>query len=98
MTQIENDEIIDLVHAVHNTAVAHLGGPTVFEEALWAEAQQRHWMHARETVVLGDNDILATRLTDGIIGPSGKLSLLPRTKARRQHMPWDTLARQSATS
>jgi hypothetical protein len=48
------DEIIDLAHAVVNTYVAHLGGPEVFGEALWAEARQRRWMQARETVVLGD--------------------------------------------
>ena len=47
-------EIVDLAHAVANTYVAHLGGPTVFGDALWAEARQRHWMQARETVVLGD--------------------------------------------
>jgi len=47
-------ETIDLAHAVANTSVAHLGGPPVFGEALWAEARQRHWMPARETVVLGD--------------------------------------------
>ena len=47
-------EMVDLAHAVANTYVAHLGGPGVFGEALWAEARQRHWMQARETVVLGD--------------------------------------------
>ncbi len=47
-------EIVDLAHAVANTYVAHLGGPAVFGETLWAEARQRHWMQARETVVLGD--------------------------------------------
>jgi len=47
-------ETMDLAHAVANTYVAHLGGPAVFGEALWAEARQRHWMQARETVVLGD--------------------------------------------
>jgi hypothetical protein len=47
-------ETVDLAHAVANTYVAHLGGPAIFGEALWAEARQRHWMQARETVVLGD--------------------------------------------
>lgn len=47
-------ETVDLAHAVANTYVAHLGGPAVFGEALWAEARQRHWMQAPETVVLGD--------------------------------------------
>ncbi len=47
-------EIIELAHAVSNTYVAHLGGPAVFGDLLWAEARQRRWMQARETVVLGD--------------------------------------------
>ena len=47
-------ELIDLAHAVTNTYVAHLGGPAVFGDLLWAEARQRRWMQARETVVLGD--------------------------------------------
>jgi hypothetical protein len=47
-------ELVPLAHAVHNTYVAHLGGPAIFGEALWAEARHRHWMQARETVVLGD--------------------------------------------
>ncbi len=56
-------ETIELAHAVANTYVAHLGGPTVFGEALWAEARQRHWMHARETVVLGDGAAWIWNLT-----------------------------------
>ena len=47
-------EIVDLAHAVSNTYVAHLGGPAIFGDLLWAEARQRHWMQARETIVLGD--------------------------------------------
>jgi hypothetical protein len=47
-------EIVELAHAVANTYVAHLGGPGVFGDQLWAEARRRHWMQARETIVLGD--------------------------------------------
>ena len=47
-------EIVALAHAVDNTYVAHLGGPIVFGDLLWAEARHRRWMQARETVVLGD--------------------------------------------
>lgn len=50
----ETGELIDLAHAVHNTYVAHLGGPEVFGQLLWAEARRRHWSQARETVALGD--------------------------------------------
>jgi hypothetical protein len=47
-------EFVPLAHAVNNTYVAYLGGPGVFGETLWAEARHRRWMHAAETVVLGD--------------------------------------------
>lgn len=50
----ETGERIDLAHAVHNTYVAHLGGPEVFGQLLWAEARRRQWSQARETVALGD--------------------------------------------
>ena len=56
-------EIRELAHAVANTYVAHLGGPTVFGEALWAEARRRHWMQAPETVVLGDGATWIWNLT-----------------------------------
>jgi hypothetical protein len=47
-------EVLDLAHTVENTYVAHLGGPEVFGEQVWAEAQARHWTQAAETVALGD--------------------------------------------
>ena len=47
-------EMVALAQAVSNTYVAHLGGPLIFGDLLWAEARQRRWMHARETIVLGD--------------------------------------------
>jgi len=50
----ETGETLDLAHAVRNSYVAHLGGPAVVGQLLWAEARQRHWMHARDTVALGD--------------------------------------------
>ena len=56
-------EIRELAHAVANTYVAHLGGPAVFGEALWAEARHRHWMQAPETVVLGDGATWIWNLT-----------------------------------
>lgn len=52
--QPDTGETLDLAHAVRNTYVAHLGGPTVFGQLVWAEARRRHWMHARDTRVLGD--------------------------------------------
>lgn len=50
----ETGDLIDLAHAVHNTYVAHLGGPEVFGQLVWAEARRRQWSQARETVALGD--------------------------------------------
>ena len=47
-------EVLDLAHTVENTYVAHLGGPEVFGQHLWAEAQAWHWTQAAETVALGD--------------------------------------------
>jgi hypothetical protein len=47
-------EPLDLAHMVDNTYVAHLGGPEVFGQQLWAEAQTRRWGQATDTVVLGD--------------------------------------------
>ena len=40
--------------AANNTYVAHLGGPEVFGRQLWAEARSRDWMHAEDTLAIGD--------------------------------------------
>lgn len=50
----ETGELVDLAHAVHNTYVAHLGGPELFGQLVWAEAGRRQWNQARETVAVGD--------------------------------------------
>ena len=50
----ETGDMIDLAHAVRNTYVAHLGGPEVFGQQVWAEARRRNWSQARETVAVGD--------------------------------------------
>lgn len=41
-------------HAVHNSYVAHLGGPEVFGWKMWTEAQRRGWPRVCDTEVLGD--------------------------------------------
>lgn len=46
--------MIELGSAVHNSYVAHLGGPEVFGRQLWAEARQRLWMYAEDSLTLGD--------------------------------------------
>lgn len=50
----ETGELVDLAHTVENTYVAHLGGPEVFGQQLWAEARRRAWSRAADTVVIGD--------------------------------------------
>jgi len=45
---------LELAHTIENSYVAHLGGPEIFGQQLWAEAKARRWSQAIETVVLGD--------------------------------------------
>jgi hypothetical protein len=45
---------IDLAQAYGNSYVAHLGGPDVFGQAVWAEARRRGWTRAGDTIALGD--------------------------------------------
>jgi hypothetical protein len=47
-------EVRHLAHAANNTYVAHLGGPEVFGEQLYAEARRRGWEHAQDTQTIGD--------------------------------------------
>jgi hypothetical protein len=50
----ETGEMIELAHAVNNSYIAHLGGPDVFGEMIWAEAARRDWEYAADTEVIGD--------------------------------------------
>ena len=56
-TDDSTGEPLELAHAVHTTYVAHLGGPEVFGERLWAEARRRGWEQAQDTQVLGDGAV-----------------------------------------
>ena len=47
-------ELLELAHTVENSYVAHLGGPVIFGQHVWAEAQARRWSQAADTVALGD--------------------------------------------
>lgn len=47
-------EPVQLAHAVHNSYVAHLGGPDVFGERVFAEARRRDWELAQDTQTVGD--------------------------------------------
>ena len=53
----ETGEVVDLAHAVNNRYVAHLGGPEVLGELLWAEARHCGWEQAQDTIVLGDGAV-----------------------------------------
>lgn len=50
----ETGEWLEQAHAVNNSYVAHLGGPEIFGQQLWAEAQQRGWEQRYETQAIGD--------------------------------------------
>lgn len=50
----QTGDLVELGHAVHNSYVAHLGGPELFGELVWMEAQRRDWEQAADTEVLGD--------------------------------------------
>jgi hypothetical protein len=49
-----NQEQEDAVHAVESSYVAHLGGPEMLGELMWAEAQRRNWERAVDTQTIGD--------------------------------------------
>jgi hypothetical protein len=40
--------------ATETSYVAHLGGPEIFGQQVWAEAKRRGWTRARDTQVVGD--------------------------------------------
>jgi hypothetical protein len=50
----KTEEWEDLAHAVDNRHVAHLGGPEVFGQLLWAEAKRRGWESAVDKQAVGD--------------------------------------------
>lgn len=50
----ETGEWIELAHAVNNSYVAHLGGPEIFGQMVWAEAARRDWEQAADTEAIGD--------------------------------------------
>lgn len=47
-------DALEAAHAVRNSYVAHLGGPEILGELMWAEAQRRHWEQAVDTQAIGD--------------------------------------------
>jgi hypothetical protein len=51
---VHTREPVHLAHAVRNSYVAHLGGPEVFGELVFAEARRRGWEQAQDTQVVAD--------------------------------------------
>ena len=47
-------ELVEIVKASNISYVFHLGPPESFGRLVWANADQRGWLAARQTVVLGD--------------------------------------------
>jgi hypothetical protein len=50
-------EVMELAHAVHNSYVAHLGGPEVVGEMTWTEARRRGWEQAQDSQIIGDGAV-----------------------------------------
>ena len=50
----ETGDWIELAHAVRNSYIAHLGGPEMFGQMVWAEAARRDWEQAADTQVVAD--------------------------------------------
>lgn len=59
----ETQEWEELGHAVNNQYVAHLGGPELFGQLLWAEAQRRGWEGAKGKEVVGDGASWVWKIT-----------------------------------
>lgn len=57
-------EEIELGSAINNSYVAHLGGPVVFGSKLWAEARHRFWVHAEDSLTIGDGAVWIWNLVD----------------------------------
>ncbi len=67
------DEPVQMAHAVHNTYVAHLGGPAVFGEMVFAEARRRGWELAQDTQVVADGAVWIWNQADLHFGRSRQL-------------------------
>lgn len=51
---VHTQEEVEMGSAANNSYVAHLGGPEPFGRQLWAEARQRFWMQAEDSLTIGD--------------------------------------------
>jgi hypothetical protein len=60
----QTKEPMEMGHAINNSYVAHLGGPELFGNLLWAEAQARGWEKVFDTQSIGDGARWIWNLTD----------------------------------
>jgi hypothetical protein len=66
-------EPVQMAHAVHNRYAAHLGGPEVFGEMLFAEAKRCGWEQAQDTQVVADGAAWIWNQADLHFGESRQL-------------------------
>jgi len=66
-------EPVQMAHAVHNSYAAHLGGPEVFGEMVFAEARRRGWEQAQDTQVVADGAAWIWNQADLHFGQSHQL-------------------------
>lgn len=60
----KSQEWIELGHAINTSYVAYLGGPELFGDLLWTEAQARGWQERYDTQVIGDGARWIWNLTE----------------------------------
>jgi hypothetical protein len=66
-------EPVQMAHAAHNSYAAHLGGPEVFGEMVFAEARRRGWEQAQDTQVVADGAVWIWNQADLHFGQSHQL-------------------------
>lgn len=66
-------EPVQMAHAVRNSYAAHLGGPDIFGEMVFAEARRRGWEQAQDTQVVADGAAWIWNQADLHFGQSHQL-------------------------
>jgi hypothetical protein len=69
----QTHEPVPMAHAIRNSYVAHLGGPEVFGEMVFAEARRRDWEQAQDTQVVADGAVWIWNQADLHFGRSRQL-------------------------
>jgi hypothetical protein len=70
---VQTHEPVQMAHAVRNSYAAHLGGPEVFGEMVFAEARRRKWEQAQDSQVVADGAVWIWNLADLHFGRSRQL-------------------------